>query len=124
MSINGDEVVERLICDGMLVATSLGSTAYSYSAGGVPCHPKVRSVAVTPISPHRPRLTPLVLPLHAVVELKALDLHRRPVRAVADGVDLGPVERIRVEDAQDEVRLAFLESHDFTRALFRKVLRA
>ncbi len=121
--INGDEVVDRLICDGMLVATSLGSTAYTYSAGGVPCHPRVPAVAVTPISPHRPRLTPLVLPLHAVVELEALDLHRRPVRAVADGVDLGPVARIRVEDAQNEVRLAFLESHDFTRALFRKVLR-
>jgi len=122
--INGDVVVDRLICDGMLVATSLGSTAYSYSAGGVPSHPLVRAVMVTPIAPHVPRLTPLALPLHAVVELSALDLHRRPVRAVADGVDLGSVKSIRVEDAHDEVRLAFLESHDFTRALFRKVLRA
>lgn len=123
VAINGDIVVSRLICDGMLVATALGSTAYSYSAGGVPCHPLVRTVLVTPIAPHVPRLTPMALPTDAVVELTALDIHRRPVRAVADGVDLGPVVRMRVEDAGDEIRLAFLESHDFTRAMFRKVLR-
>lgn len=121
--INGDVVVSRLICDGLLVATALGSTAYSYSAGGVPCHPLVRTVLVTPIAPHVPRLTPMALPTDALVELDALDIHRRPVRAVADGVDLGPVVRMRVEDAQEEIRLAFVESHDFTRAMFRKVLR-
>ncbi len=121
--INGHVVVSRMICDGMLVATALGSTAYSYSAGGVPCHPKVRALLATPISPHVPRLAPMALPLNAVVELEALDIHRRPVRAVADGVDLGEVTRMTVEDADDEVRLAFIQPHDFTRAMFRKVLR-
>lgn len=123
VSIDGDVVVSRLICDGMLVSTALGSTAYSYSAGGVPCHPRVRATLVTPIAPHVPRLTPLVLPTHAVVELLALDLGRRPVRAVADGVDLGPVTGMRIEDSGEEVRLAFFDTHDFTRAMFRKVLR-
>ena len=123
VGINGDVVVSRLICDGLLVATALGSTAYSYSAGGVPCHPLVRTVLVTPIAPHVPRLTPMALPTDAVVEVSALDIHRRPVRAVADGVDLGAVVRMRVEDAGDEIRLAFLDAHDFTRSMFRKVLR-
>jgi NAD+ kinase len=122
--IDGNVVVDRLICDGLLASTSLGSTAYSYSAGGVPCHPQVPALLVTPIAPHVPRLTPMILPLDAIVELSALDTHRRPVRAVADGVALGEVVRMRVEDSHDNVRLAFLEGHNFTRTLVRKVLRA
>jgi NAD+ kinase len=117
-------VVERLICDGLLVSTALGSTAYSYSAGGVPCHPQVPALLVTPIAPHVPRLTPMMLPLDAVVELSAVDTHRRPVRAVADGVDLGEVVRMQVKNSEDNVQLAFLTGHDFTRTLVRKVLRA
>jgi len=122
--IDGNVVVGRLICDGLLASTALGSTAYSYSAGGVPCHPQVPALLVTPIAPHVPRLTPMMLPLDAVVELSALDTLRRPVRAVADGVDLGEVVRMRVENSQDNVQLAFLEGHNFTRTLVRKVLRA
>lgn len=121
--IDGEVVVERLICDGILVSTALGSTAYSYSAGGVPSHPLVRALQVTPISPHQPRLAPMMLPVGAVVEVEAVDVHRRPVRAVADGVDLGHIVRMRVENAEDDVQLAFLEGHSFTRALVDKVLR-
>ena len=122
--IDGNVVVDRLICDGLLASTALGSTAYSYSAGGAPCHPQVPALLVTPIAPHVPRLTPMMLPLDAIVELSALDTHRRPVRAVADGVALGEVVRMRVEDSHENVRLAFLEGHNFTRALVRKILRA
>ncbi len=123
VKIDGEVVVKRLICDGLLTSTALGSTAYSYSAGGVPCHPLVRALQVTPIAPHVPRLTPLVLPLTSVVELVALDTERRPVRAVADGVDLGHVSGMRVADANSDVTLAFFQGHDFTRAMVRKILR-
>ena len=42
IDIDGVNVVEKLMCDGVIVATSLGSTAYSSSAGGSPCHPLLR----------------------------------------------------------------------------------
>ena len=115
-------MVERLVCDGLLTATSLGSTAYSYSAGGVPTHPMVRAVQVTPVCPHSPRLSPFILPENALIEVEAIETHRRPVRAVADGLDIGPMVHMRIQ-VQDEIRLAFFEDHHYTRTLISKVLK-
>jgi NAD kinase len=90
----------------------------------VPCHPEVRAVQITPIAPHAPRLSPVLLPHGVRVEIEALSTDRRPVRAVADGIDLGPVARLRVAPAEDDVKLAFFDGHTFTRTMLRKVLRS
>ncbi len=124
LRVDGEEAVGRLVCDGLVVATALGSTAYSYSAGGVPCHPLVPSLHITPIAPHAPRLSPMVLPLDSVVEIVAHVPERRPVRAVCDGVEQGEVVRMRVARGPHDVRLAFVEGHAFTSTLVRKVLNA
>ncbi len=124
LSVDGEVLVERVVCDGVVVATALGSTAYSFSAGGVPCHPEVRAVQITPIAPHAPRLSPVLLPHGVRVEIEALSTERRPVRAVADGIDLGPVARLRVSPAEDDVKLAFFDGHTFSRTMLRKVLRS
>jgi len=121
--LDGEQVVDRLVCDGLLVATALGSTAYTYSAGGVPCDPRVRAVQVTAIAPHAPRLSPIVVPIGTRVEVEALSPEKRPVRAVADGVDLGPVRGMEAGPSEEDVQLCFLREHRFTRALLRKVLR-
>lgn len=123
LAVDGEVLVERVVCDGVVVATALGSTAYSFSAGGVPCHPSVRAVQITPIAPHAPRLSPVLLPHGVVVEIDALATDRRPVRAVADGIELGPVVQLRVSAAEDDVKLAFFEGHTFTRTMLRTVLR-
>lgn len=123
LRIDGVQVVDQMVCDGLIIATGLGSTAYSFSAGGVPCHPLVRALHVTPICPHTPRLSPFSLPESTTIELEVLDHARRPARVVADGVDHGPVERLRVCRAEPDVRLAFLDGHDFTATLVRKILR-
>jgi NAD+ kinase len=123
LRINGETVVERLICDGLLIATALGSTAYSYSAGGVPTHPLVRSIQITPVCPHSPRLSPFILPEGARIEVDALQTDRRPVRVVADGRDIGPMASMQIQ-VGDEIRLAFLDGHQFTRTLISKVLRS
>lgn len=123
VSVDGAPVVDRLICDGLIVATALGSTAYSYSVGGVPCHPTAGVLQVSPISPHAPRLSPVVLPLDARIEVEALSVDRRPVRVVADGQDLGPVEHVTVAVGDSHVRLAFLGGHNFTETLISKVLQ-
>lgn len=124
VTVDGQPAVERLVCDGLIVATALGSTAYSYSAGGVPCHPRVQAMHVTPIAPHAPRLAPVVLPLDSVVDVEALSVEKRPVRVVCDGVEQGPAVRLRVSRAEDDVRLAFLNTHAFTATLIGKVLKA
>ncbi|MDP6934207.1 MAG: hypothetical protein QGG40_14880, partial [Myxococcota bacterium] len=73
VTIEGVEVVERLVCDGIVVATALGSTAYSFSAGGPACHPLVETVHLTPICPHAPRLAPITLPRQTLVEVQVID---------------------------------------------------
>jgi NAD+ kinase len=121
IAIDGVLVVDRLSCDGLVVATALGSTGYSLSAGGPACHPCLRAMFVTPICPHLPRLVPITVPATSRIEVWPQDIHRRPARAVADGVDFPNVSHLSVEDASSDVRLAFLEGHDFTAAMFRKV---
>lgn len=124
LTIDGVPVVERLVCDGLIVSTALGSTAYSFSAGGRPLHPTLRAVQVTPICPHTPRLSSFTLPERCTIEIEVLDAELRPASAVADGVDQGPVTRMVIEPARSDVRLAFLEGHDFTATLVSKILRA
>ncbi len=123
LHIDGEPVIDKLVCDGLIVSTALGSTAYSFAAGGVPCHPLVRAMHVTPISPHVPRLSPFTVPADARIAVEALAVAKRPVRAVADGEEHGPVARVEVARAPREVRLAFLEGHAFTRTFIRKILR-
>lgn len=123
VDLEGVTVLDRLVCDGLIVATALGSTAYSFSAGGVPSHPLVQAMQVTPICPHVPRISPVVLPPTTTVAVEALDPARRPVRVVSDGVEQGPIRRMAVDWAHQEVRLAFLEGHHITRTLIRKVLK-
>lgn len=122
--VGGTTVVEQLACDGLIVATALGSTAYSYSAGGVPSHPMAAALHVTPICAHTPRLSPFVLPRETPVEIEVLRGDHRPVRAFTDGQAHGQVTRVRVHPSDEQVRLAFLPGHDFTATMIRKILKA
>lgn len=122
LEIGGKMVVSELVSDGLIISTALGSTAYTFSAGGVPCYPTLEIIEITAICPHVPRLTPLIFPLSAKIEAKTLQVERRSVRAVADGVDFNHVLEVSVSDAQSPVQLAFFEKHDFTATLIRKVL--
>ena len=124
VSIDGIQLADRVVCDGMIVATSLGSTAYSFSAGGAAAHPLIHAIHLTTICPHAPRLAPLVLPPLSVVHIEVLDADRRPARAVVDGEATAGLRTIEVSTSPaDDVRLAYFDTHDFTGTLVRKVLR-
>ncbi len=122
VTIDGASVVDNLVCDGIIVATALGSTAYSVSAGGPACHALLETIHVTPICPFSPRLIPIALPLTSRVRIEPLSRTQRPVRAVADGIGYPQVQRLEIRNSGLDVRLAYLEGHDFTATLFRKVL--
>jgi NAD+ kinase len=80
ISVNGRIVVPQLVCDGVLVATPAGSTAYNYSAHGpiLPLNSKL--VALTPISPFRPRRwRGALIPDDVTVSFRVLDPQKRPV---------------------------------------------
>ena len=115
-------IVEKLICDGVVVSTSLGSTAYSSSAGGSPSHPLLRAFHITPICPHTPRLRSFVVPQTARVQITTLHPERRPTQAVSDGVSHGEAKLLNISCDTQEVQIAFLKSHNFTETMVRKVL--
>jgi len=121
LTVDGHPVVD-MIADGLIVATALGSTAYSFSAGGSPSHPLLHVLKVTPICPHLPRLTPFSLPASARVRVDVLLEDRRPVRAVVDGQALEEVRSVQIGFSQERVRLAYFEDHDFMQHLLEKIV--
>lgn len=104
IEIRVDNIVRlgELICDGVLVATSAGSTAYNLSAHGpiVPLGTDV--LALTPISAFRPRRwRGALLPRSAVITLRVQDAVHRPVSAVADANEIRDVAKVVIRDCQD-----------------------
>ncbi len=100
--INGVERLSELVCDGVLVATPAGSTAYNFSAHGpiVPLNAGI--LALTPISAFRPRRwRGALLPHTARIGFMALDCGKRPVSAVADQVEVREVEHVEVREDLD-----------------------
>lgn len=120
--VDGSEVVDMLVCDGVIVSTALGSTGYTFSAGGPACHPDVDLLVVTPICPHQPRLAPFVLPPTATIDVEILHGERRPVRAVVDGRSIGEVHRVRIDYGQRRVRIAHFSDHDGNARMVAKIL--
>jgi NAD+ kinase len=97
ISVNGRVVLPELICDGVLVATPAGSTAYNLSAQGPILPLGSNLVALTPISPFRPRRwRGALIPDDLKVSLRVLDPRKRPVSAVADQVEVRDVETVEV----------------------------
>jgi NAD+ kinase len=123
LEIDGVNVVDKIICDGLIVATALGSTAYSASAGGSPSHPLLGGMHITPICPHTPRLRPFIIPDEATVHIEVLAPERRIVQAVSDGFSYGEARDITITCIKDSVQLIFLEDHNFTKRMVKKILR-
>ena len=106
----GDRVrINELVCDGVLVATPAGSTAYNLSANGPILPLDSKLLALTPISPFRPRRwRGAILPDRMKIILKVLDPAKRPVAAVADQKELRDIAEVRLEVATDrELTLLF-----------------
>ncbi|MFN3726863.1 MAG: NAD kinase [Allosphingosinicella sp.] len=113
VSVNGRVVIDELICDGVLVATPAGSTAYNFSAHG-PILPLNSSLlAVTPISPFRPRRwRGAIIPDDLRVSLRVLDPKKRPVSAVADQREVREIDRVEVAiDRSRALTLLFDPEH-------------
>lgn len=118
--INGRERLDKLVCDGIMVATPAGSTAYNLSARGpiIPLDSNV--LALTPVSPFRPRRWQgALLPHTATVEFEIIDPEKRPVGASADSVEVREVARITVqEDTSQHACILFDLGHSLEERIF------
>jgi NAD+ kinase len=114
VSLNGVVKIEELMCDGILVSTSAGSTAYNLSAHG-PILPLGADVlAMTPISPFRPRRwRGAILRAGTEVKFEILDPYKRPVSATADSNEIRDVVEVTIRESREQtVTLLFDPEHN------------
>ena len=121
IAVDGKARLEELICDGVLVATPAGSTAYNLSAYGPILPINARLLALTPISAFRPRRwRGALLPQTARVRFEALEPERRPMSASADSQEVRDIVSVEVwEDSDVALTMLF----DPGAALDERVLR-
>ncbi len=112
--IDGKERLEELICDGVLVSSPAGSTAYNLSAHGPIVPLGAGILALTPISAFRPRRwRGALLPHTAKVTFEVLEADKRPVSAVADYTEARDVSEVEVcEDRSIDLTLLFDPEHN------------
>ncbi|HEX8402897.1 MAG TPA: NAD kinase [Allosphingosinicella sp.] len=113
VTLNGRVVLPELVCDGVLVATPAGSTAYNLSAQGPILPLNSRLMALTPISPFRPRRwRGALVPDDLKVGFRVLDPVKRPVSAVADQLEVRDVATVEVcIDKSQALTLLFDPEH-------------
>lgn len=114
VSVSGRTRMDELVCDGIIVATPAGSTAYNLSAHGPILPIGAGLMALTPISAFRPRRwRGAVLPQSAEVRLEVLEPDKRPVNAVADFKEVRDVVAVEVSLAAEEgVTVLFDPGHN------------
>lgn len=125
-SVNG-QIVQTMRCDGLIVATPTGSTAYALSAGGPIASPEVECMLVVPVAAHTLASRALVLGSRDVVELRMPDPVRRGARLQIDG-DVLPgrqeIESLTVRRAPTDVLLARLDGREFFEVVRQEFLGA
>ena len=100
--VDGQERLPELSCDGCLVATPAGSTAYNLSAHGPIIPLTAEILALTPISAFRPRRwRGALLPHSSTVRFEVLESEKRPVSATADSFEVRRVTRVDVRERRD-----------------------
>ncbi|WP_179300284.1 NAD kinase [Pseudothioclava arenosa] len=122
ISINGKLRMEELVCDGAILSTPAGSTAYNYSAHG-PILPIGSDVlALTGIASFRPRRWQgAIIPNSALVRFDVLDPEKRPVMADADSRSVKPVRWVEVRSEPGvEHRILFDPGHGLEERLMRE----
>ncbi|MEJ0076233.1 MAG: NAD kinase [Alphaproteobacteria bacterium] len=120
--IDGKERLAELVADGVLVATPAGSTAYNLSAQGPIIPIKAPLLALTPISPFRPRRWHgALLPDRAKVVIEVLEAEKRPVAAVADHDEVRAVRSVEVGmDHKISIPMLFDPAHSLDERILRE----
>ena len=114
IKINNNTKMKELLCDGCLISTPAGSSAYNLSLRGPVIPVDAQLLAITPISPYRPRRwRGALVPNSVKIVFTAHEIKNRPVRAEADFFDVKTISRLEVElDKTKFMNLMFDPGHD------------
>jgi len=122
VSVNG-EPITRYRCDGLIVSSPTGSTAYSLAAGGAIVLPTAEVFVLTPICPHALSNRSIILPLSATIRVKPVSTSADAFLN-ADGQIVGELDagdEVTIRRSQSTVRLVHLKNSSFLEALRRKL---
>jgi len=120
--IDGVERMPELICDGILLATPAGSTAYNLSAHGPIIPLSANVLALTPISAFRPRRwRGALIPCNSKVTISVINPDKRPVSATADSTEFRHVHSVTIQQAQDNAcTLLFDPDHNLEERILKE----
>jgi NAD+ kinase len=120
--VDGKERLAELMADGVLVATPAGSTAYNLSVQGPIIPIGAPLLALTPISPFRPRRwRGALLPDKAEVTIEVIDAEKRPVAAVADHDEVRDVRKVDIRmDRTIAIEMLFDPGHSLDERILRE----
>jgi NAD+ kinase len=119
ITANKKNIIKKLISDGVLVSTPAGSTAYNLSAHGPILDLDSRKLAVTPISPFRPRRwRGTIVSDKSKILIKNLDINKRPISAVADNFE---VRNAKIVKIQANKKISFELLYDKNNSLHKKI---
>jgi len=110
--------------DGLVVASSTGSTAYALSCGGPIIHPSLAAVVIAPISPHTLSDRPIVVQRESRIEIRLVARSGARAQVNCDGVLLGELEtgsRLEIGPAAEGITLLHPKGHDYFRLLRSKL---
>lgn len=126
VSIDGVQRLEKYVGDGLIVSTAAGSTAYNLSAHGPIIPLGSELLALTPVSPFRPRRwRGALLPHTAVITMENLDPQKRPLVTTADFRDIRNVVSVTVrEDQSHQVQMLFDKDHSLEERIIREQFTA
>lgn len=126
VSIDGVVRLEKYMGDGLIVSTAAGSTAYNLSAHGPIIPLGSNLLALTPVSPFRPRRWKgALLPRSSVITLENLDPKKRPLLTTADSKDIYDVVTVSVrEDPSHSVQMLFDKDHSLEERIIREQFTA
>ena len=119
ITVGQKQVIKNLIGDGVLVSTPAGSTAYNLSVHGPILSLNSGKLAITPISPFRPRRWKgKTISNNSIVKIKNLDSKKRPIAAVADNIELRNVKSLSIKrNKKINIKLLF----DSSRSLVKRI---
>jgi len=119
ITLNKKNIIKKLISDGVLVSSPAGSTAYNLSAHGPILNLDSNKLAVTPISPFRPRRwRGIIISDKSVVIIKNLDVNKRPISAVADNFE---VRNAKIVSIKANKKIKFNLLYNKNNSLYKKI---
>tara|TARA_B100001123_G_C15218771_1_gene990352 strand:- start:658 stop:1428 length:771 start_codon:yes stop_codon:yes gene_type:complete len=113
-------LIKKLISDGVLVSTPAGSTAYNLSVHGPILSLNSKKLAITPISPFRPRRwRGKIVPSTTVIRVKNLNIKKRPISVVADNIEVRNIKSVKI-NVNKSIKFKLL--YDKTNSLNKKIM--